>query len=187
MDGENLKTMEEALANVPEKLKNWIYGVWKSIAASKKVNPKYQQDLGKVSQKTKDAVKKFYGKNISKQIIKPENLRHIYERHGRYPKTEIKNGQIPITADIAAAIPDVLANPDSVKKGEPTNKNGYETVMLSKEYADGSFHIVNAILKNNVLEVYTAYIWNREKTEKRRLAHGSSISETGSNGAIPLQ
>jgi hypothetical protein len=187
MDGKNIKTMEEALANVPEKLKNWIYSVWKSIVANKKVNPKYQQDLGKVSQKTKDAVKEFYGKNISKQIIKPENLRHIYERHGRYPKTEIKNGQIPITADIAAVIPNVLANPDSVKKGEPTNKDGYETVILSKEYADGSFHIVNAILKNNVLEIYTAYVWNREKTEKRRLAHGSSISETGSNGAIPLQ
>ncbi|MDR1811416.1 MAG: hypothetical protein LBQ87_01150 [Candidatus Fibromonas sp.] len=105
----------------------------------------------------------------------------------RYPKTEIKNGQIPITADTAAVIPDVLANPDGVKKGEPTNKNGCETIILSKEYADGSFHIVNAILKNNVLEVYTAYVWNREKIEKRRLAHGSVISETGSNGAIPLQ
>jgi len=97
------------------------------------------------------------------------------------------NNQIPITADIAATIPDVLAKPDNVKKGVPTNKSGYETVILSKEYADGSLHVVNAILKNNILEIYTAYVWNKEKTEKRRMAYGSSISRTSSNCAISLQ
>jgi len=187
MDSGNLQTMEDALANVPEKLRNWFFGVWKSIAKGEKINPKYQQDLGKISEKTKESVKKFYGKNVSKQIIKPENLQHIYDRHGKYPKIEVKNSQIPITADIAATIPDVLANPDNVKKGVPTNKSGYETVILSKEYADGSLHVVNAILKNNVLEIYTAYVWNKEKTEKRRMAYGSAISGTSSNGAISLQ
>jgi len=185
MENENLQTMEEALANVPDKLKTWISGVWKAITKGKKINPKYQQDMGKVSTKTKEAVKEFYGKNVSRQIMKPENLRHIYERHGKYPKTEIKNEQIPITADIAATIPDVLKNPDNVRKGTPTKKGGYETVILSKKYADGSFHIVNAILKNNVLEIYTAYVWNRNKVEKKRLAYGSC--ETGSNCAIPPQ
>jgi hypothetical protein len=68
---------------------------------------------------------------------------------------------------------------------ELTKKNGYETVVLSKEYADGSLHILNAVLKNNVLEIYTAYVWNRDKTEKRRLAYGNR--ETGSNSAIPPQ
>jgi hypothetical protein len=187
VEKENLLTMEGALANVPEKLRNWISDIWKAIEKKKKVNPKYQQNLGKVSQKTKEAIKKLYGKNVSKQIIKPENLRHIYDRHGRYAKTEIKNDQIPITANIAAIIPDVLANPDNVEKGLPTNKAGYETVKISKEYADGSLHIVNAILKNNVLEIYTVYVWNKEKTEKRRLAYGSTISGTGSNSAIPSQ
>jgi len=187
MENEHLQTVEDALANVPEKLRNWLSSVWNAIAEGKKINPKYQQDLGRISQKTKEAVKEFYGKNVSKQIIKPENLRHIYDRHGKYPKAEIKNNQIPITANIASTIPDVLANPDNVKKGVPTNKCGYETVILSKEYADGSLHVVNAILKNNVLEVYTAYVWNKEKTEKRRQAYGSVISETSSNSAISLQ
>jgi len=100
-------------------------------------------------------------------------------------KTEIKDGQIPMTADIAATIPDVLRNPDNVRKGTLTKKNGYETVIISKKYADGSFHIVNAILKNNVLEIYTAYVWDMDKVEKRRSVYGSR--ETGSNCAIPPQ
>jgi len=183
MESENPQTMEEALGNVPSKLKAWISGVWDAIANGRKVNPKYQQDMGEVSRKTKEAVREFYGKNVSKQIIKPENLRHIYDRHGRYPKTEIKNGQIPITATIAATMPDVLSNPDSIRKGALTKKNGHETVILSKEYADGSLHIVNAVLKSNVLEIYTAYVWGKDKTEKRRLAYGSR--KTGSNSAIP--
>jgi len=82
MENENLQTMEEALANVPDKLKTWISGVWEAITKGKKVNSKYQQDMGKVSPKTKEAIKEFYGKNVSKQIMKPENLRHIYDRHG---------------------------------------------------------------------------------------------------------
>ena len=179
--------LEESQNNVWEKPKVWIFNIWKAIENKKKINPKYRQNLGKVSERTKEAIKIFYGKNVSKQIIKPENLLHIYNRHGRYPKTEIENEQIPITADIAARIPDVLANPDYIKKGGLTKKNNYETVIISKKYADGSFHIVNAILKNNVLEVHTAYVWNKEKTEKRRMAHGSRISETGSNNAIPPQ
>jgi len=183
MESKNLHTMEEALGNVPDKLKAWISGVWDAIANGRKVNPKYQQDMGEVSRKTKEAVKEFYGKNVSRQIIKPENLRHIYDRHGRYPKTETKNGQIPMTAAIAATLPDVLANPDSVRKGALTKKSGHQTVVLSKEYADGSIHIVNAVLKSNVLEIYTAYVWDKGKAEKRRLACGSR--ETGSNSAIP--
>jgi hypothetical protein len=176
MDSENLQTMEEALINVPEKLRNWISGVWKSIvAANKKINPKYQQDLGKASQKTKDAVKEFYGKNVSKQIIKPENLEHIYKSHSKNPQKELADGQIPITAEIAALIPDVLANPDTIRKSVPTNKSGYESVILSKEYADGTVHVVEAIPKNNVLEIYTAYVWSKEKAEKKRLAYGSAV------------
>ncbi|MDR2999779.1 MAG: hypothetical protein LBU89_00825 [Fibromonadaceae bacterium] len=184
MENKKTQTMEEALSNVPDKLRAWISGVWKTIAKGKKINPKfqYQQNLGKISRKTKDAIQNFYGKNISKQIIKPESLRHIYSRHGKYPETEIKNGQIPMTASIAAIIPDVMANPDSVRIGGKTKKCKHETVILSKEYADGSLHIVNAILKNNLLMVHTAYVWNREKTEKRRMAYGSQ--KTGSNSAI---
>ncbi|MDR2731639.1 MAG: hypothetical protein LBB36_00290, partial [Fibromonadaceae bacterium] len=128
----SLQTMEEARDNVPEKQKEWLSGVWKTIAKGKKVNPKYQQSLGKVSEKTKEAVKKFYGKNVSKQVITPGDLLHIYERHGKYPKAEIKNNQIPVTVEIAVLILDVLANPDDVIKGDPTKKMGYEKQVFPK-------------------------------------------------------
>ena len=177
--------MEEAQANVPEKLREWIFGVWKTIAKGKKVNPKYQQSLGKVSEKTKEAVKKFYGKNVSKQIITPQDLLHVYERHGKYIKREIADEQIPVNEDIAILIPDVLSNPDSIKESGLTGKDGYETIILSKEYADGTVHVVEAILKNNILEVWTVYVWSREKAEKKRLAYGSP--KTGSHNAIPPQ
>ena len=134
--------LKDAQKNVPEKLRIWIFNIWKAIESKKKINPKYRQNLGKVSEKTKEAVKIFYGKIVSKQIIKPENLLHIYNRHGRYPKMEIENEQIPITADIAATIPDVLANPDFIRKRSLTKKNSYETVIISKKYDDGSIHII---------------------------------------------
>jgi hypothetical protein len=185
MENEKLQTMEEALGSVPDKLKTWISGVWNAIANGKKVNPKYQQSLGRVSQKAKDAVKNFYGKNVSKQIITPKNLQHIYERHGKYIERELADRQIPVTAELAALIPDVLSNPDSVEESGLTGKNGYEAIAISKEYADGTVHVVEAVLKNNILEVWTVYVWNKEKTLKKRLAYGSS--ETGSHNAIPPQ
>jgi len=43
MENEHLQTVEDALANVPEKLRNWLSGVWNAIAEGKKINPKYQQ------------------------------------------------------------------------------------------------------------------------------------------------
>jgi len=48
MNNKNLQTMEEALANVPDKLKLWLSDIWKAIEKGKKVNPKYQQDMGKI-------------------------------------------------------------------------------------------------------------------------------------------
>jgi len=174
-EAKSLQTTEEALANVPERLKSWFSAIWIAIVKRKIKNLKYIKDLGEASQKTKDAVKKFYKKNVSKQIIKPENLRHIYEHHGKNIKKELADGQIPITTKIASLIPDILANPDNVREGNPTGKNNYETIVLSKEYADGMIHVVEAILKDNVLEVYTAYAWNKEKTEKKRLADKNDI------------
>jgi len=175
MDSKNLQTMEDALVNVPEKLKYWFSVMWDAIVKRKVKNLKYIKDLGDVSQKTKEAIEKFYGKTVSKQVITPYDLKHIYNRHGKDIEKELADGQIPITAEIIALIPDVLANPDNAIESNPTGKSGYETIALSKEYADGMIHVVEAILKNNVLEVYTVYIWNKEKTEKKRLASKNDI------------
>ena len=175
MDSENLQTMEEALINVPEKLKSWLSAMWNATVKRKVKNLKYIKDLGDVSQKTKEAVEEFYGKAVSKQVITPYDLKHIYDRHGKDIEKELADEQIPITAEIVALIPDVLANPDNVRKSHSANKNGYETIVLSKEYADGTVHAVEAILKSNVLEVYTAYVWNKGKTEKKRLASKNDI------------
>ncbi|MDR0517694.1 MAG: hypothetical protein LBH25_11680 [Fibromonadaceae bacterium] len=176
MESEKLQTMEEAFDNVQEDLRIWISNIWNAIAKKKVRNLKYIKDLGEVSQKTKEAVKKFYGKNISRQVIKPEDLRHVYERHGKSIKKEIADRQIPITAEIAALIPAVLASPDCIEESDLTGKEGYETITISKEYADGTVHVVGAVLKNNILEVWTAYVWNREKTIKKRLAGKSDIA-----------
>jgi formylmethanofuran dehydrogenase subunit D len=175
MENEKLQTMEEALANVPEELELWLFNIWNAIVKKKIRNLKYIKDLGEIPQKTKEAVKKFYGKNVSRQVIKPEDLRHIYERHGKNIKRELADGQILVTAKIAALIPDILSNPDSVEESSLTGKDGHETIAVSKEYADGTVHVVEAVLKNNILEVWTAYVWSKEKTIKKRLAGKNDI------------
>jgi len=177
MENSDLQTMKDALINVPKELRIWISSMWNAVAKKKIRNLKYMKDLGCVSQKTREAVKKFYGKNISKQKIKPECLRHIYSRHGKDIEKELLDKQIPITGEIAALIPDVLASPDKVIESGLTGKGCYETITLSKEYADGTFYVVDAVLKDNILEVWTAYVWNKEKTEKKRL--------TGKNDIVP--
>jgi hypothetical protein len=176
MESEKLQTMEEALGNVPKELAAWLSSIWNATAKKKVRNLKHIKDLGEVPKKTKEAVKLFYGKNVSKQIIKPESLRHIYNRHGKDKEKEIMDRQIPITAEIAALIPDVLANPGSIGKSRLTGKDGYETIVLSKEYADGAVHVVEAILKNSIMEVWTAYVWNKDKMKTKRLASKSDIA-----------
>jgi hypothetical protein len=159
--------MEEAKANVPEPLRKWIASVWNAIAKRKSVNRKFVQDMGPVAEKTQTAVRQLYGRTVSKQIITPKDLEHIYVQHGRNPQKELADEQIPMTAELAAMIPDVLAAPDFVEQGTHETAGNNPTILLSKEYVDGTIRVVEAVLKNNILEVWTAYAWNASKTEKK--------------------
>ena len=60
-------------------------------------------------------------------------------------------------------------NPDYVEKGKRPTKEGYNTILLAKEYADGKVHVVEAIQNNNILRVHTAYIWDKTKAGKKNL------------------
>jgi hypothetical protein len=181
----NLPSLEEARKNVPEDTRNWLTKVWNKIVSRKGegINNNSPKDLGNVSQKTKQAVKEFYGKNVSKQIITPNGLGHIYREHGKDIARELNDKQIPMTAETIANIPDVLANPDNVRQGGKTGRDGYDTVVLSKKYADGTIHVVDAILKNNVLEVWTSYTWNNAKTEKKNSARGVTTTVSDDMGS----
>jgi hypothetical protein len=134
------------------------------------VNRKFVQDMGPVAEKTQAAVRQLYGRTVSKQIITPKDLEHIYMQHGRNPQKELADEQIPMTADLVALIFDVLASPDLVEAGVRKTASGEPTIILSKGYEDGSIRIVDAVLKNNVLEVWTAFAWNAAKAKKKRQA-----------------
>jgi len=170
-DAKNLLTMEEARATVPEVIKNWLSNIWNTIIKKthRNINGKNEIELGPISNKVRDAVNAFYGKSISKQIITLKGLKHIYDTHGSDITKELNDGQIPMTLENIGLIPDVLAHPDYIRKGSKTKRGGYDTLVISKQYADGTLHVVDAIIKNNALEVWTAYTWSKEKTIKKSL------------------
>ena len=104
------------------------------------------------------------------------NIRHILNRHGE--GKEQNKDQSPVTPDDLLRIPDILSNPDTIKKGTPTAQ-GVPSVLYEKADETGKTVVVEVVsTKGKKLLVKT--MWKK----KPDIDHASSAdrvytSETG--------
>ena len=130
--------------------------------------------LGGADQAVKGTLEHLYGKKIERVIITYENIKHMYNHHGKRVERELGRGQIPVTEEIVALIPDVLDKPDSVEGGKQTS--GYDTINVSKEYSDGTVHLVMAIVGESTIRAHTLWVWNAERTKNEASGDFKTVS-----------
>lgn len=165
--------MNDAIMNVPPNVSKMLLVFWgKVVSNAKGLNGKHSISLGYVSDKVNRKVNALYGKRVTRQTITVNDIIHIYREHGKNHAKELADDQIPVTGDNIVLIYDVLTDPDSIISGHKTRRQGYDTIMLSKEYADGTVHVTEAIIDGDTLKVHTVYIWNAVKTGRKKQALG---------------
>jgi hypothetical protein len=178
--------MKDAAQAVPEGISARLKTFWaKVVSGRRKLNGKHSICIGEISEKVKNAVFDIYGKNVTRQTITIDDMKHIYYRHGKNIAKELADGQIPVTEEIVALIPDVLTDPDHINCGGKTKGQGYDTIVVSKEYADGCVHTVHAVINDSTLKIHTLYVWNEEKAKNKRLDCGEVTDSRQLRATMP--
>ena len=103
-------------------------------------------------------------------------IRHIIKGHGDLD-TEVKRGQLPITEDDIAMIPEIVRHPDSVRAGSPTGR-GRPAIIYSKRVNGWTIYVEEILSSQHRLLTKTMY--KKVATGKRATAEAgvAHTSET---------
>ena len=134
------KNNEEASAlfgEIEEPIKNPILDFIKEVASVK--GNKVDYDLGTIKKSLVSKIKKSLNLDLSGYKRKLDNysIRHILKEHGG--ENEYKRGQIPITYEDIAKIPDIIENAYEIKL-EKKNKQGRDVISYKAKIGDEYFY-----------------------------------------------
>ena len=147
----SLKSMEEARRDVLLSQRKHLEKIWDEAVNKEGGNAYKIYFIGNPAQKLLDEIETVLGRpvNAKKQLIQLGYIRHINSRHGIGGVAV--DGQVPITRETFALIPDVLKSFDSVEKGHDTR--GGDGILIRKRYSDGTAVLVNVVPINGNLEI----------------------------------
>ena len=93
--------------------------------------------LGKVPASTAQMVLQETGVNIEgyNAVIPSDAVRHMFKRHGD-PLVEQARGQVHLTPDAVARIPEILTAPDKVSLSAKQDTNGRPALIFEKQIGD---------------------------------------------------
>lgn len=93
--------------------------------------------MGIVPENVANQVKKETGVDISGYgvMMNGVDIRHIIKEHGN-PVTEPERGQVAVTAEDIARVPEVIAHPDEVYLSDKTDAKGRKAIVFEKQFGD---------------------------------------------------
>ena len=146
-----------------------------AISDKKNVNRAY---LGKVPDDTAQRVLKETGVDISgfTSMINGDDVRHIMKKHGN-ALVEQARGQVVVTPDDIAKIPEILAAPDHVELSDTLDGKGRKVIVFEKKYGDKYIAVQGVSAGKKTLQTDTMYILKRARnTRDTMLAAEESAS-----------
>ncbi len=157
-------------------------------ALTTKTNTKLE--LGSLDE---DAVKKVFDEtkiNLKgfSRYMDGNHIRHTIKEHGN-TKRELERGQIPVTEDDIAKIPEITSSFDKVTKSTITDNKGKKRTRLvfQKTYDDGIIRYVEATdFRNKKLSLKTMYkkkIGETAKNSKKSVVTDLKPSQQSGGGA----
>ena len=132
--------------------------------------------LGKVPDAVAQKVLAETGINISgySAVIPGDSVRHMFKRHGD-PIAEAALGQIPLTPEIAAKIPEILAAPDKVTISEKTDANGRPALLFEKSIGDR--YVTVQAVSNGTHSIQTDTLYIRKKTPQDTVSNAGADTQ----------
>ena len=113
----------------------------------------------------------FTGRNVT---LRADHVRKIFKDHGSI-KSETARGQRAITANDFALIPDVISEPEKIKKSTYNNRPAAEFIKV----IDGSRVTVIAVDSGGSLDLYVQTMYASEKKGSiARMANANALTKT---------
>ena len=124
--------------------------------------------MGKVPESTARRVLQETGINIDGMgvMMNGVDVRHIIKSHGD-PTLETARGQVMVTAEAIARIPEIIAQPDAVYLSETNDAKGRKAIVFEKRFGDTYITVQGVSNGKNLLQTDTLYI-QKEKTRTPR-------------------
>lgn len=124
--------------------------------------------MGKVPESTARRVMQETGINIDGMgvMMNGVDVRHIIKSHGD-PTLETARGQVMVTAEAIARIPEIIAQPDAVYLSETNDAKGRKAIVFEKRYGDTYITVQGVSNGKNLLQTDTLYI-QKGKTRTSR-------------------
>lgn len=124
--------------------------------------------LPPIDRKTADEIEAVCG--VAPKSLTPtvdaDEVRHAFKWHGKRvegkTRGETDRGQVPITAEDIARIPEIIAERDGIAKGSPEKGRNLATAKIMKAYPDGTAYVVFVIADS--MEFKT--MWKRKAKSK---------------------
>lgn len=115
--------------------------------------------LGKVPDSVAHTIRQNTGLDIHGfgVMLNGNDVRHIIKKHGDI-LSEQARGQVAVTADDIARIPEILAAPDRVYLSDETDTKGRKTLVFEKRIGDKYISIQGVSDGKRVLQTDTLYI-----------------------------
>ena len=136
--------------------------------------------LGKVPESTAQRVMQETGINISgyNAIIPGDSVRHIFKHHGD-PILESARGQIAVSPEAVARIPEILSAPDKVTLSAKHDANGRPALIFEKIIGDQYITVQAVSTGTHSLQADTLYI--RKRTPQDTVSNTDETPALNSN------
>ena len=136
--------------------------------------------LGKVPASTAQMVLQETGVNIAdyNAVIPSDAVRHMFKHHGD-PLVEQARGQVHLTPDAVARIPEILTAPDKVSLSAKQDANGRPALIFEKQIGDN--YITVQAVSNGTHSIQADTLYIRKRTPQDTVSNTETTSALNSN------
>lgn len=136
--------------------------------------------LGKVPASTAQMVLQETGVNIEgyNAVIPSDAVRHMFKHHGD-PLVEQARGQVHLTPDAVARIPEILTAPDKVSLSAKQDANGRPALIFEKQIGDN--YITVQAISNGTHSIQADTLYIRKRTPQDTVSNTETTSALNSN------
>ena len=144
--------------------------------------------LGKVPEETARRVLDDTGVDITgyNAVIPSDAIRHMFKTHGN-AATENARGQIAISPEAAARIPEVLADPDRIMLSPQTDGRGLPTLLFEKDLGDYYVTAQAVADGSHSIQTDTLYIRKKKNSQSTVIDAGQQTSPEDNVQNVPPQ
>lgn len=170
--------------NIISNISDAVSFIKNALSNKQSVNRAY---FGKIPDSVADKVLQETGIDIRNYnvILPSDAVRHMFKNHGN-PIVENARGQISLTPDLAAQIPEILSAPDKVRLSDKKDAMNRPTLIFEKLMGD--YYITAQAVSDGTHSIQTDTLYIRKKNPQDTVSNAETNSSPEQNARnVPPQ